>query len=242
MDESRSTPGSKEIEFPALDAVTSGAEESAGVRSSVEVGADDFLSADERRELDEAMRLVYRAGASQGVMAEKQATIETARLRLEPLEPVHADAVVGLFTDPVMSTYLGTDLSQGGLARTMVDNRLTYEGPPQLGHWAIIRGDQVVGLAHLRPSKELPGGLPEIGWYLGASYGGAGLATEAAWALLRHGLDGLRLASVWALVHVDNAPSLNLAARLGFLQVGKGHHYNGPHRVHVALPGTASTC
>lgn len=173
-------------------------------------------------------------------MTVKQATFETARLRLEPLEPVHADAVVGLFTDPVMSTYLGTDLSQGGLARTMVDNRLAYEGPPELGHWVMVRGEQVVGLAHLRPSQELPGGLPEIGWYLGASYGGSGLATEAARALLRHGLDELRLASVWALVHVDNTPSLNLAARLGFLQVGEGHHYNGLHRVHVALSGTGT--
>jgi hypothetical protein len=30
-----------------------------------------------------------------------------------------------------------------------------------------------------------------------------------------------------------------LAARLGFLPVGEGHHYNGPHRVHVAFPGRA---
>jgi RimJ/RimL family protein N-acetyltransferase len=167
---------------------------------------------------------------------EKQATIRTARLRLEPLESEHAEGVVGLFADPAMSTYLGVDLSRSGLARTMVDNRLAYEGPPELGHWAVLRGGQVVGLAHLRPSRELPGGLPEIGWYLGIPYGGAGLATEAAKALLRHGLDELRLASVWALVHVDNVASLRVAGRLGFLPVGEGFHYGGPHRVHVALP------
>lgn len=219
-----------------IDAVIAQAEEDAESHGSVREEADDLLSPDERREVDEAMRLVCGAEPSRGGMSEKQATIETARLRLEPFEPGHADAVVELFADPVMSTYLGTDLSQGGLARTMVDNRLAYEGPPELGHWAVVRGDRVVGLAHLRPSQELPGGLPEIGWYLGTSYGGAGLATEAARALLRHGLDELRLASVWALVHVDNTPSLNLAARLGFLQVGEGFHYDGPHHVHVALP------
>lgn len=220
----------------ALDALISETEESAGGRSAVGEESDDFLSADEHREVGEAMRLVYGAGASQGAVAVKQATIETARLRLEPLASVHADAVVGLFTDPEMSTYLGVDLSTDGLARTMVDNRLAYEGPPDLGHWVMVREGEVVGLAHLRPSRELPSGLPEIGWYLGTSYGGAGLATEAARALLRHGLDELRLSSVWALVHVDNVPSLRVAERLGFLAVGEGFHYNGPHRVHVALP------
>lgn len=120
-------------------------------------------------------------------MAEKQAVIEAERLRLVPLAAEHADDVVKLFADPAMSTYLGVDLSQGGLARTMVDNRLAYEGPPELGHWVILQQDRVIGLAHLRPTRELPGGLAEIGWYLGTRYGGVGLATEAARALLRHG-------------------------------------------------------
>ncbi|MBE1455816.1 RimJ/RimL family protein N-acetyltransferase [Nocardiopsis terrae] len=169
-------------------------------------------------------------------MGGKQAVVETGRLRLEPLAAGHADDVVELFGDPAMSAHLGADLSTGGLARTMVDNRLAYDGPPELGHWAILGQGRVVGLAHLRPSRELPGDLPEIGWYLGRRYGGRGLATEAARALLHHGLDGLGLASVWALVHVDNVPSLRLAERLGFLPVGEGFHYGGPHRVHVALP------
>lgn len=47
------------------------------------------------------------------------------------------------------------------------------------------------------------------------------------------------LNSVWALVHVDDTPSLRLAERLGFLVVGRGLHYNGAHRVHFALPGQA---
>ena len=138
-----------------------------------------------------------------------------------------------------MSTHLGADLSDPDVARAMVDNRLAYEGPPELGHWVIMLDDDLIGLAHLRPSKELPGDLPEIGWYLSARHGGRGLATEAALALLRHGLDEMGPNSGWALVRVDNAPSLRLAERLGFLVVGLGSHYNGAHRVHVALPGRA---
>ncbi len=174
-----------------------------------------------------------------GCVGVKQAIVETGRLTLVPLKRRHADDVVALFADPTISAHLGADLSDPDLARTMVDNRLAYEGPPELGHRVMARENQVVGLAHLRPSKELPGDLPEIGWYLDTRFGGSGLATEAARALLRHGLDELGLDSVWALVHVDNTPSLRLAERLGFLVVGRGFHYNGPHRVHVSLPGQA---
>jgi RimJ/RimL family protein N-acetyltransferase len=172
-------------------------------------------------------------------MGERQKCLSSDRLVLEPLAERYADDVVDLFADPAMSSLLGADLSDPTLARRMVDNRLAYDGPPELGHWAVLLDGVLVGLAHLRPSGELPGGLPEIGWYLAVRHGGRGLATEAAGALLRHGLDSLGLHSVWALIHIDNAPSLRLAARLGFLPVGEGHHYNGPHRVHVALPGQA---
>ena len=114
---------------------------------------------------------------------------------------------------------------------------MAYSGPPELGHWAFIHDETLVGLGHLRPSWELPGALPEIGWYLASRHGGRGLATEAARALLRYGLHQLGLHSVWALIHRDNTPSLRLASRLGFLCVGSGVYYGAPHRVHVALPG-----
>lgn len=174
-----------------------------------------------------------------GCVGVKQAIVEAGRPTLVPLKRRHADDVVALFADPVISAHSGVDLPDPDLARAMVDNRLAYEGPPELGHRVMVRENQVVGPAHLRPSKELPGDLPEIGWYLDTRFGGSGLATEAARALLRHGLDELGPNSVWALAHVDNTPSLRLAERLGFLVVGRGFHYNGPHRVHVSLPGRA---
>jgi ribosomal-protein-alanine N-acetyltransferase len=118
----------------------------------------------------------------------------------------------------------------------MVQRRLAYSGPAELGHWAFVQGDTIVGLGHLRPSWELPGALPEIGWYLAPGHGRRGLATEAARAILRYGLDQLGLHSVWALIHADNTPSLRLADRLGFLCVGSGVHYGAQHRIHVALP------
>jgi RimJ/RimL family protein N-acetyltransferase len=105
-----------------------------------------------------------------------------------------------------------------------------------MGHWVIELDGEVVGIAHLRPSWELPGEVAELGYYLEPTYGGKGLATEAAAALLDYGLSTLGLPAVWALIHESNVASLKLAQRLGFLVVGSGVHYGDLHRVQVALP------
>ncbi|WP_019816194.1 GNAT family N-acetyltransferase [Saccharomonospora saliphila] len=174
-------------------------------------------------------------------MDTKQPTLTTERSTLEPLGERHTEPIVRMFADPEMSRYFPGDLTVRQNAEAMVRRRLAYSGPPELGHWVFLRDGVVIGLGHLRPSWELPGELPEIGWYLATEHGGAGLATEAGRALLHYGLNELGLDSVWALVHTENAPSLRLAQRLGFLRVGSGVHYGQMwHHVHVALPGRVS--
>ncbi|GAB3724934.1 GNAT family N-acetyltransferase [Amycolatopsis oliviviridis] len=163
--------------------------------------------------------------------------IETARLRLRALTEADTEAIVKLFADPALSAHFAVPLTEPDQIREMVGRRLAYDGPAGMGHWTIERDGEVIGLAHLRPSAELPGDVPEIGYYLSRAHGGQGLATEAARALLEHGLVGLGLSSVWALVGESNVASQNLVRRLGFLDVGGGEHYgSGPHRVFVALP------
>ncbi|MEC3980986.1 GNAT family N-acetyltransferase [Amycolatopsis sp. H20-H5] len=138
----------------------------------------------------------------------------------------------------------------------MMDRRLAYDGPSGMGHWAIevaqaVETDadgvglgssrpapEVIGIAHLRPSVELPGGVAEIGYYVDPACGGLGYATEAASAVLAHGLTTLGLPAVWALVHESNVASLKVLERLGFLDMGGGVHYGDTHRVLVALPTT----
>jgi RimJ/RimL family protein N-acetyltransferase/catechol 2,3-dioxygenase-like lactoylglutathione lyase family enzyme len=156
---------------------------------------------------------------------------------LRGIEAVDAEAVVKMFADPGMSRFFDADFSDPLQAKEMVERRLAYDGPAGMGHWVIELDGEVVGIGHLRPSWELPGNIAEIGYYLDSGYGGKGLATEAAAALLGHGLSTLGLPAVWALIHESNVASLKLAQRLGFLDVGSGVHYGGPHRVQVALPG-----
>jgi len=161
--------------------------------------------------------------------------LRTERLVLRGLERHDTEAIVRVFAEPEMSRYFAADFSDPVQCREMVERRLAYTGPAGTGHWVLELGGEVVGLAHLRPTKELPGHLPEIGYFVGRAYAGRGLATEAAAALLRHGFGALDLPTIWALIHESNVASRKLVRRLGFLDVGGGEHYGGPHRVYVAI-------
>lgn len=163
--------------------------------------------------------------------------LTTARLRLRALTEADSEAAVAVFSAPEMSRFFKADFSDPVQAREMVARRLAYDGPAGQGHWAIERDGEVAGIAHLRPSTELPGGVSELGYFVGVKHAGQGLAGEAARAVLDHGLGTLGLPAVWALVHEDNAASRAVAGRLGFLDVGSGVHYGDTHRVLVALPG-----
>ncbi|GAB2967022.1 GNAT family N-acetyltransferase [Amycolatopsis acidiphila] len=162
--------------------------------------------------------------------------LRTSRLIVRGLERSDTDAVLRVFADPAQSRYFAADFSDPVQCRAMIERRLGYRGPANLGHWAIERDGTVIGLAHLRPSDAMPPGTAELGYFLDPAHGGQGLATEAAAALLRHGFATAGLPAIWALIHESNVASLKLAQRLGFRDVGVEEHYGAPHRVHVALP------
>ncbi|MEV4312208.1 GNAT family N-acetyltransferase [Actinocrispum sp. NPDC049592] len=171
---------------------------------------------------------------------EPKPALRTERLLIRPLRPEDRADVREVFEHSQIVDFVPPERAAGGFAEEMTERRFGYDGPPGLGHWAFIEDDILVGVGHLRPSRELPSSLAEIGWYLGVDHQGRGLATEAATALRDYGLYTLRLPAVWALVHERNEASHRLAERLGFLSVGAGHHYGGPHRVYVALPRAAA--
>ncbi|MDI5981478.1 GNAT family N-acetyltransferase [Amycolatopsis magusensis] len=164
--------------------------------------------------------------------------LSTERLTLRGLTREDTDAVLRVFADPEMSRFFQADFSDPARCREMIDRRLSYDGPPELGHWVLEQDGEVIGLAHLRPSWELPGNVTELGYFIEPRHGGKGLATEAAARLLDYGLVELGVPAVWALIRDANVSSVKLAQRLGFLDVGSEIHYGAEHRVHVKLPDT----
>jgi RimJ/RimL family protein N-acetyltransferase len=161
--------------------------------------------------------------------------LRTARLVLRPPVVSDADAVVAMFADPELSRFLEVDLTDAEAARA-VAHRAAAD---TTGRWVFERDGTVVGTGRLRPSTELPGGVLEIGYYVGRPHWGLGIAGEAVGAMLRHAFATLAAPAVFALVHEHNGASRAVVAGRGFVRVGSGMHYEALHDVFVAFPTTA---
>jgi len=153
---------------------------------------------------------------------------------LRPVEERDTGALIDVLGDPEINRYLARDFTDPDEVRGFVARGLSYEGPPGTGHFVVEKNGRVVGLAHLRPSTQLPGDVLECGWCVAREHWGTGLAKEVARTLIDTGLE-LR-GAVFALVEDHNARSRRFAARVGFLDIGGGDYYGSPHRVFVALP------
>ena len=67
------------------------------------------------------------------------------------------------------------------------------------------------GLQPWRRSREI-----EIGWWLAKDCWRQGLATEAARAVLSHGLNKVGFERIIAVIHIENTASQRVAEKLGF--------------------------
>jgi RimJ/RimL family protein N-acetyltransferase len=144
--------------------------------------------------------------------------LTTARLRLEPLRPEHAELLVELDSDPeVLRHIFGRALSREESLATLplrldpaADERglgmwvgfeETASGPAFAGWWCLL----------LDPDPT----TAELGYRLPRSAWGRGLATEGARAMLDHGFGALGLASVWAETRTTNVASQHVLAKCG---------------------------
>jgi RimJ/RimL family protein N-acetyltransferase len=158
-------------------------------------------------------------------------------LTLRQLVPADVDALAAIYADPGVTRYYRITMWDRALAEEFIAGRLNRQrnAGPGMGSFVFESAGRIIGMGHVLPSSELPGALPEAGWMLDREHWGSGLASEGARAVIDYALRELRLPTVWALVHEDNKRSLAVAQRLGFLDVGGGHHYNGWHRVLVVV-------
>ncbi|MBP89272.1 MAG: GNAT family N-acetyltransferase [Planctomycetaceae bacterium] len=83
--------------------------------------------------------------------------------------------------------------------------------------WALIHkvDGELIGYCGFVNSDD----APEIGWRLAPEYWGKGLATEAARAVLKHGIETLGFQRVIATVQAANVASIRIIEKLGMTQV-----------------------
>jgi len=114
---------------------------------------------------------------------------------------------------------------------------LRYVGHWQLigyGYWIVETLDQNTYLGEfgfgdfrrgITPNIDA---IPEIGWVLSPHAPGQGFASEAATAALAWRDAHLPEGPTSCLISPDNAPSLKLAAKLGFTQISLSSHRDKP--------------
>lgn len=151
-------------------------------------------------------------------------TLETPRLRLRAHTAADFSDSCALWADPEVVRYT---LGKPATREEVWSRLLRYLGMWALlgyGYWVVEERETrafvgEVGLCNLRRELTPPlGDLPEVGWVLSPVYQGKGYATEAAKAALAWAsAPPLAAPRVGCIVHAENAPSLRVAAKLGFL-------------------------
>jgi RimJ/RimL family protein N-acetyltransferase len=149
-------------------------------------------------------------------------TIETARLRLRPLQREDAPAFFEFWSDPANVRYFSfAPMHELGQAQARIDQKLQAARDGTSLNCVIearetgqILGDCALfnGVAASRRA--------EIGYCLGRRHWGQGYMFEAADALVDHGLQHARVHRIEADIDPHNLPSIRLVERLGFKREG----------------------
>lgn len=102
------------------------------------------------------------------------------------------------------------------------------------GGWAVERREdrKLIGTLSLfnawRALEPVFGEEPEMGWIFSREVHGQGMAGEACRAALGWAEASLQPTVIWAIIAPENAPSLKLAAKLGFEIVGDTLYHDDP--------------
>ena len=152
-------------------------------------------------------------------MSGSDGVIETARLRLEPIEPDDAEELVPVLADPALYRFIGgkppsLDVLRDRFERWSVGH--SADGSEEWRNWLIRESatGQAVGTTQATIVEE--GTAAWIAWLIGVRWQGRGYATEAAQAL--KGWLGVRgVQTIRADIHPDNVASEGVAGHLGLI-------------------------
>lgn len=141
----------------------------------------------------------------------------TPRLVLRHPEHRDADAIVAAIGDRDVARRLARvphPYGPGDAAFFL--NRIV----PHEWVWAITRShdDTLIGAVGLTPSETTD--VAELGYWLGRSHWGSGIATEAAQAVLAFGFGALALRTITSGYFLSNPASGRVLEKLGFVETG----------------------
>ena len=164
------------------------------------------------------------------MLAETDIELRTQRLVLRPMQPCDAEPLFALFADWDVIRRL----SAPPWPYTIAD---AHDFLGSLGHdltqrtFAIALDQALIGGIDVRmnhPSRSQSGDGPNLGYWLGRPYWGRGYMTEAAREFLAHVFAAGIGDTVYSGGFADNAASLRVQEKLGFVRDGEIKLYSRP--------------
>jgi RimJ/RimL family protein N-acetyltransferase len=145
--------------------------------------------------------------------------VETPRLRLRRLSLTDLDAVAATVADPDQMRFYPRPKSRDEVREWLAWNLALYDAHG-FGTWCLesLPDDRFTGYCGIRPllldgQREF-----ELAWHVKKTYWNRGLATEAAVAAMRLGVDEFGLSDLVAIIHPNNLASRRVAQKLGMTQ------------------------
>ncbi len=153
------------------------------------------------------------------------AALETPRLRLRPLAGGDLPDLIGLDLDPEVMRYVGSPAGVKTPAETAARARArileTERGDHEpLGFWRVEAREDSAFLGVGALIRMPDGADVEVAYRLVRAAWGRGIATEAAGALIVHGLRTLGLPRLVAVTYPENRVSQRVLDKLGFERRG----------------------
>jgi len=171
--------------------------------------------------------------------------LETERLLLRPFERGDFEAHLAIMSKPEVRRYLGPRLSHEDLWRRVISS-VGMWSVVGFGAWMVIRkaDHRLVGNAGFFDARRdlVPDfqGAPEMGWIFDPEVHGKGIALEACSAALNWAERHLERTAIWAIADPLNAPSLRLAAKLGFQREPDSIYHGEPIAILKRLPAATA--
>ncbi len=161
-------------------------------------------------------------------------TVETPRLRLRAHTAADFPACVPLWNDPIVTRFIG--------GRPYTEEEVWQRVQRYAGSWVLLgHGFWVIeekatakvigeiGIMDAKRDIDPPfGDNLELGWALLPEVHGKGYASEALEAVLDWERKVLKAPSVICIIDPDNAPSIRLAQKFGFVEHARSTYKNTP--------------